>query len=106
MSETFKVSFADAKYAPVEVPAGKHVSLHLTVQNSPILFGCRTGLCGTCASEVEVLSGEIAPPSEEEKETLELAFDGPPPASARLLCQMRMTGDIRILKANSSGVTR
>lgn len=66
----------------------------LTVENSPVLFGCRTGLCATCASIVEVEGGEVAGPDEEELETLELACENEP--RARLLCQVRLTGDIRI----------
>ncbi len=101
MSDTFEVSFAEGAFSPVKVPRGAHVSLHLTVQNSPVLFGCRTGLCGTCAAEIELLSGTMAPPDEEEKETLELAYDGPPPPAARLLCQLRLTGDVRIVRAKA-----
>jgi ferredoxin len=96
-----KVSFGDPKYAPIELPEGSQVALHLTVHNSPILFGCRTGLCGTCSALVDVESGSIEPRTEEELETLELAFDAGVPDNARLLCQLRLTADIRISARNS-----
>ena len=73
------------------------------MQNSPILFGCRTGLCGTCAAHVRVDTGALAEPTEEELETLELAFDGEPPGDARLLCQLRLTADVTIARADKPG---
>ena len=64
---------------------------YLTVQNSPVLFGCRTGLCGTCLVEI---IGDITPPTEDEKEVLQiLAPDNP---NARLACQVDFTQDITI----------
>lgn len=76
------------------LPARTELARVLTVENSPVLFGCRTGLCATCASVVEVEAGEVPGPDEEELETLELSCGDEP--RARLLCQLRLTGDIKI----------
>ncbi|MBC6436085.1 2Fe-2S iron-sulfur cluster binding domain-containing protein, partial [Nostoc sp. HG1] len=38
----------------------QNLSEHLTIQNSPVLFGCRTGICGTCLVEV---NGTIPSPN-------------------------------------------
>ena len=67
----------------------------LDATNSPVLFGCRTGICGTCVIEVE---GDLPPPEDEEKELLELyAPDNP---KARLACQIELTGPIRVRPLN------
>jgi ferredoxin len=83
-----------AGYAPLELPDGAELSRTLTVQNSPVLFGCRTGLCGTCLVSVAVVDGGLAPPSVEELELLEVIC--PEREDARLACQLRLTADIRI----------
>jgi ferredoxin len=85
------VSFSDPRYPAVCLPRGAALSEHLTVQNSPVLFGCRTGVCGTCAS---ILSGDVPPPADEEREVLEV-IDHPHPR-ARLLCQVELTADVEI----------
>lgn len=71
-------------------PNGK-LSEYLTVQNSPVLFGCRTGICGTC---LVIARGNIAPPDPEEKEILEIFSPGN--SQTRLACQIRVTSDIEI----------
>ncbi|MEL7510357.1 MAG: 2Fe-2S iron-sulfur cluster-binding protein, partial [Cyanobacteria bacterium J06554_1] len=43
-----KISFPDSEYAPLTLDAHTPLADTFTVQNSPILFGCRTGICGTC----------------------------------------------------------
>jgi ferredoxin len=88
-----RVSFGDASFAPVEVPGGCELAEHLDVHNAPVLFGCRTGLCGTCASVVE---GDLPPPSADEAEVLDL--EAPGVSGARLLCQLRPTSDLRIVR--------
>ena len=65
------------------------LSTQLTLQNSPILFGCRTGICGTC---LVAATGDMDSPSAEEQEVLTLfAADC---LNARLACQIKPTGDI------------
>jgi ferredoxin len=88
---TVEVSFPGSKYGPVRLARGASLSEHLTVQNSPVLFGCRTGICATCLCEVQ---GAIPPPSADEREILEVfAPDNP---RARLACQVELTADIRL----------
>ncbi len=41
------VQFEGDSHAPVLLPEGEALSHALTIQNSPVLFGCRTGICGT-----------------------------------------------------------
>ena len=87
-----KVSFSTGDHAPVMVTEGQNLSEELTAANSPLLFGCRTGICGTCISQVD--SGNLEAPDEEELEILELhAPDNP---KARLACQIRLRCDITI----------
>jgi ferredoxin len=90
-----QVSFSPASHCPVSLARGSILSEHLDVANSPMLFGCRTGICGTCLIEVESQgNGELACPSADEKELLELiAPDNP---RARLACQIELHADIRI----------
>lgn len=90
----FEVSFRSG-HAPVKVGADTPLSDRLTAANSPVLFGCRTGICGTCASRVEVVgAGKLEPIGGEEAETLRLFCPGQP--QARLLCQIRLTADVRV----------
>ncbi len=52
---------------------------------APILFSCRSATCGVCRVEVEAGAELLAPPSDDERETLEL-FDAAP--TQRLACQV------------------
>jgi ferredoxin len=85
-----KITFSK-NYPEIHLNKYDNLSEHLTVQNSPVLFGCRTGICGTCLVSIK---GDIPPASEEEKEILEIF------ASlnhhARLACQIQLTNDIEI----------
>lgn len=85
------VSFPESGHSPVELDSGANLSEHLTVQNSPMLFGCRTGICGTCVVEVE---GDVPPPDAEEQEMLEIYGEGR--KNARLACQVELTAPIQI----------
>jgi ferredoxin len=83
------IKFADSRFESIEVPAGQPLVEVLTVQNSPVLFGCRTGICGTCVVGV---AGAVGEASEDELEILELyAADNP---MARLACQLSVRGDV------------
>ena len=86
-----KVTFAGDTHPALCLPRGARLSEHLTVRNSPVLFGCRTGICGTCLSRV---SGAIPPPSPDEAEVVDLLAPGEP--GLRLLCQVELTADIRV----------
>jgi ferredoxin len=95
--KTHRIDFPGTSFAPVELPERANLSLHLTVQNSPVLFGCRSGLCGTCVIAVESVSnGELEPPDANERETLDLYAPGK--ARARLACQLLLSADVSIRK--------
>ncbi|MBO0347980.1 (2Fe-2S)-binding protein [Phormidium pseudopriestleyi FRX01] len=85
------VRFTGTNYPPIALPQHDKLANYLTVQNSPILFGCRTGICGTCLCQIE---GNIPPPNIEEGEVLEILAPGNP--QARLACQVDVTNDIAI----------
>jgi ferredoxin len=75
----------------VVLAEGANLSEHLTVENSPVLFGCRTGICGTCLVQVD---GDISPPGDEEQDLLDVVAPGDP--RARLACQLELTADIEL----------
>lgn len=90
----YKISFPNTDFFSINLSPHEPLAEHLTAQNSPVLFGCRTGLCGTCLVEIQ---GNIPPPTTAEKEVLEiLAPDNP---HARLACQIDLTQDITITNA-------
>lgn len=78
-------------HPPVPLPERASLSEHLTAVNSPLLFGCRTGICGTC---LVVARGEVDPPDEDEREVLDIYAFGD--GSARLACQLRCTGEVHL----------
>jgi ferredoxin len=83
-----KIKFTDSRFPTLEIPAGQPLAEILTVANSPVLFGCRTGLCGTCVVGV---SGDVDVATLEELEILELYAIDP---TARLVCQLQVRGDV------------
>jgi ferredoxin len=91
----FSISFLPESHSTIRLRRGSILSEHLTIENSPVLFGCRTGICGTCL--VEVLSqhnGDLLVSSEDEKELLEIV--APDNEKARLACQIELCADITI----------
>jgi ferredoxin len=85
------IKFSDSRFAPIGIPVGQPLAEVLTVQNSPVLFGCRTGICGTCVVGV---TGDMVEAAPDELEILELyAPDNP---TARLACQLLVRGDVVI----------
>ena len=90
-----RISFSHATHAPVSLPCGAPLSEHLSIENSPLLFGCRTGICGTCLIEIEeAANGELTEPAADELELLEII--APDNRRARLACQIALSADIRI----------
>ncbi|MEM9976999.1 MAG: 2Fe-2S iron-sulfur cluster-binding protein [Cyanobacteria bacterium P01_D01_bin.2] len=86
-----KISFPDGDHCSLSLSPHTPLADTLTIQNSPILFGCRTGICGTCLVTV---TGDVPPPDADEQELLDvLAPDCP---SARLACQLDVTHDLEI----------
>lgn len=95
-ANSHRIAFPGTEFAPVHLPDLACLPFHLTVQNSPVLFGCRSGLCGTCLIEVEPDIGSLEPPDESEAETLGIYAPGN--VKARLACQLILSTDIRIRK--------
>lgn len=90
--ERFVIEFEE-DYPGVELQKHSHLSENLTIENSPILFGCRIGICGTCA--IEVIDGEgLHPRTPEESEYLEAICPETP--NARLACQIRLCANIKV----------
>ena len=90
-----KISFSPESHRPVMLARGSVLSEHLTIENSPVLFGCRTGICGTCLVEVEEeLNGRLLAPSADESELLEII--APDISRARLACQVELRADIKV----------
>ena len=88
------ISFPGSRFPDVTVTAKDVLSQRLTPDNSPVLFGCRAGLCGTCAARISVVAGSLAAACSEEREALDVYAPGDP--AARLLCQLAVTADIAI----------
>ena len=94
-TDEHRISFSPASHPPVSLERGAVLSEHLSVENSPLLFGCRTGICGTCLIEVEeTTNGELTRPAADELELLEIIAPGN--LRARLACQVALRADIRI----------
>ncbi len=91
-----RISFADPRFLSVVIDSGQPLAEVLTVQNSPVLFGCRTGICGTCVVSFEGDAGEV---SAAELEILELYAAGNP--LARLACQLQVRGDVVLTSIES-----
>jgi ferredoxin len=85
-----QVSFPGSVYSSISISSSTPLAEVLTVQNSPVLFGCRTGICGTCMVKVW---GEVLPPEPSEQEVL-AAYGAT--AQMRLACQLVRQGDIEI----------
>jgi ferredoxin len=85
------IKFADSRFDSIEMTAGQPLAEVLTVQNSPVLFGCRTGICGTCVVGV---AGNVDAASQDELEIL--ALYAPDHPRARLACQLLVRGDVVI----------
>jgi ferredoxin len=92
MSAEFSVSFPGHAEPPVSLPGGAALADHLDAANSPVLFGCRTGICGTCLVWV---AGDVSPADGCEQEVVELFTADDP--SARLACQLRCSGNVHMM---------
>ena len=92
----YTVEFPGTFHAPGELAEGTELAQVFTVMNSPLLFGCRTGICGTCLVEVVAGSEQLQPAGEEEKEALDMY--APENDSARLACQIHLNSNIALCK--------
>jgi ferredoxin len=101
--ETFLVRFPGSGFPALRLPRGPHLSELLTPENSPVLFGCRTGICGTCLVSVAVLDGgRLASAAGDERELLDLLCPGRP--DARLACQLDLAADIELMALSEVAV--
>jgi ferredoxin len=93
-TESILIDFGDSGHAPVRLPLGAHLSEYLTVQNSPVLFGCRTGICGTCLVRAQSIGDTpLDPPCEDEKQLLAIICQD---NFGRLACQLTLNCDMRL----------
>ncbi len=97
---TLRIEFPGTDFPAQQLPERACLPLHLNVQNSPLLFGCRSGMCGTCLIEVEGDTGAAMPPDSDESEALEIYAPGN--SKARLACQLVPLGDLRVRKIRSA----
>lgn len=93
MSDLLTISFPGTNYPPISMQPHQNLSEHLTIQNSPVLFGCRTGICGTCLIEA---IGDIPAAKADEMEMLDAL--APNVKNARLACQIDITDNLEIRK--------
>lgn len=91
MNASCVICFPNTDYVPLALEPHQPLAEQLTVQNSPVLFGCRTGICGTCLVTV---TGNLPLPSIAEQEILDMLAPGNP--QARLACQLDVMGEIAI----------
>ena len=75
-----------------EIPEGSYLEACQEL-DIPHDFGCTVGSCGTCRCEIVEGAENVQPPSDEEKETLDMVTDH---AGARLGCMLTVTGDVTI----------
>lgn len=96
----FTITFPDTGHGPISIPEGTNLSEQLTIINSPLLFGCRTGICGTCLVQVEEGVDALQAPESDEKEALDVYAPGN--TRARLACQIFLNADIALKKIASA----
>ncbi len=86
-----EIQFPNTSFAAIQLHPGHPLADYLTAENSPVLFGCRTGICGTCLVRVV---GKAAPASTLEQEVLDVLAPHQP--EARLACQLKPKGPLQI----------
>ncbi len=91
-----KIEFPGTDKQAVELREGDNLSEKLTIHNSPILFGCRIGICGTCA--IEVLESDKPLPERTYDENEFLGALAPGRDDVRLACQIKINTNIKIKK--------
>ena len=80
--------FPNTDYPAIAIDPHQPLYANLTLHNSPILFGCRTGICGTC---LVAATGDMLPADADEQEVLDILAPHCP--TARLACQIHATGE-------------
>lgn len=93
----YKIYFTESEFSDVELNENDELSENLTAKNSPILFGCRTGICGTCLIRVhEEGPARLHPRTNNEVDFLETLYPGD--KTCRLACQIKINTNIKISK--------
>ncbi|MFT6633149.1 MAG: ferredoxin [Bacteriovoracaceae bacterium] len=77
----------------IEIEEGLALSEALDITSSPILFGCRTGICATCLVKVHSGAENLPEITEDEQEVIELSTDE---KNCRLACCLSLKGDITL----------
>ncbi|MCY2961128.1 MAG: 2Fe-2S iron-sulfur cluster-binding protein [Planctomycetota bacterium] len=77
----------------IQVPAGGSFLKACQDEDAPHDFGCTVGSCGTCVLVFTAGADNVAPPSKDEMETLDMCTDV---KGARLGCQLVVKGDIAV----------
>lgn len=77
----------------IHVPEGELLSEALDITTSPILFGCRTGICATCLVKVHNGANNLPICSDDEKEVIELSTEE---SNCRLACCLSLKGDVTL----------
>lgn len=94
MKTTFTICI-QSKSREQEINCGQKTNLKeiCEEQDSPILFGCGQGACGSCIVEVEADANSISAMESDEKDFLE-SMDALP--GERLACCLTVSGDVKI----------
>lgn len=90
---THRLRFPQTAWPDLEVEEDAPLSEVLDASNSPVLFGCRTGICGTCIVTVAA-DGALPPPDEDEAEILDI--HAPDTPGVRLACQLKVRASCAI----------
>lgn len=91
----YTITFLDSDAAEITLPDGSVLSEHLDAENSPVLFGCRAGICGTCLCEIYTNKNtNLHNPDNHEQEALDIYAPNNP--HARLACQFILKSNITI----------
>jgi ferredoxin len=94
MNKDFTISFDKEEFPSLKLEEGAALTENLTVQNSCVLFGCRTGICGTCVVEIDANNSLVPEISADERDLLDLY--APENPRARLACQLRVTTNMKL----------
>lgn len=86
-----KLSFTDG--TSIDVPNKELLIDCDDIFDTPITFGCRSGVCATCICRVHEGEENLPPKSDEEIDILS-TFKGK--EDCRLACQLYCTGDVKM----------
>ncbi len=80
-----------------EVPSGTSLLEYAQANETPQDFGCTVGSCGTCCVVVEEGMDSLNAATDEEMETVEMCTSED---NARLGCQLKINGDVKLRPAD------